>query len=43
MVLHVPRIDYFLVSEALRDRLVDAEIHTEVRGSDHCPVELRIR
>ena len=34
------RIDYFLVSEDLKDRLVDAKIHTEVLGSDHCPVEL---
>ena len=37
------RIDYFCVSESLKDRLVDAEIHTEVMGSDHCPVELDIR
>ncbi|MBP3700423.1 MAG: exodeoxyribonuclease III [Lachnospiraceae bacterium] len=37
------RIDYFVVSEALRDRLEDAKIHTEVLGSDHCPVELVIR
>lgn len=36
------RIDYFLVSEALKDRLKDAAIHTEVMGSDHCPVELDI-
>lgn len=34
------RIDYFVVSEALKDRLVDAKIHTQVLGSDHCPVEL---
>lgn len=34
------RIDYFVVSEALKDRLVDAKIHTEIFGSDHCPVEL---
>ena len=37
------RIDYFCVSEALEDRLVSAAIHTEVLGSDHCPVELVIR
>ncbi len=37
------RIDYFVVSEALKDRLVDAGIHTQVLGSDHCPVELTIR
>ena len=36
------RIDYFCVSEALKDRLQDATIHTEVFGSDHCPVELTI-
>lgn len=36
------RIDYFLVSKALEDKLVDAKIHTEVLGSDHCPVELEI-
>lgn len=37
------RIDYFCVSEALKDRLVSAAIHTEVMGSDHCPVELVLR
>ena len=36
------RIDYFICSDALRDRLKDAKIHTEVMGSDHCPVELDI-
>ncbi|MCI9067724.1 MAG: exodeoxyribonuclease III [Lachnospiraceae bacterium] len=36
------RIDYFCVSEALKDRLLGAAIHTEVTGSDHCPVELLI-
>ena len=36
------RIDYFIVSEALKDRLVSACIHPEVYGSDHCPVELVI-
>lgn len=36
------RIDYFCVSESLKDRLKDARIHTEVMGSDHCPVELLI-
>lgn len=34
------RIDYFLVSEALNGRLKGASIHTEIFGSDHCPVEL---
>ncbi len=37
------RIDYFCVSEALKDRLESVKIHTEVMGSDHCPVELVIR
>ena len=36
------RIDYFCVSESLKDRLKGAFIHTEVFGSDHCPVELDI-
>ena len=36
------RIDYFCVSECLKDRLKSASIHTEVMGSDHCPVELEI-
>lgn len=36
------RIDYFVVSKALEDRLKEAAIHTEVFGSDHCPVELDI-
>lgn len=37
------RIDYFVVSEALRDMLQDAKIHTDILGSDHCPVELDIK
>lgn len=37
------RIDYFCVSESLKERLVDAKILTEIMGSDHCPVELDIR
>jgi exodeoxyribonuclease-3 len=36
------RIDYFIVSGALKDRLKSAGIHAEVMGSDHCPVELEI-
>ena len=36
------RIDYFCVSESLKEKLVDAKIHTEIMGSDHCPVELDI-
>lgn len=34
------RIDYFCVSQSLKERLVDAVIHPQVMGSDHCPVEL---
>ncbi len=37
------RIDYFLVSDRMKDRIVDAKIHTDIFGSDHCPVELEIR
>ena len=37
------RIDYFIVSESMKDRLVSAAIHSEIYGSDHCPVELVIR
>jgi exodeoxyribonuclease-3 len=36
------RIDYFLVSENFKDRMQGAAIHTEILGSDHCPVELTI-
>ena len=36
------RIDYFVVSEKLKDRMKDAKIHTDIMGSDHCPVELDI-
>lgn len=37
------RIDYFIVSEALKDRLESADIHKDIMGSDHCPIELKIR
>ena len=36
------RIDYFVVSECLKDKLQDAKIHTQITGSDHCPVELTL-
>ena len=36
------RIDYFLMSDRLKDRLEDARIHTDILGSDHCPVELTL-
>ena len=37
------RIDYFVVSKALEERLAGAEIHCDVMGSDHCPVELELK
>ena len=37
------RIDYFIVSERLAGQLADANIHTEIFGSDHCPVELTLK
>ena len=36
------RIDYFLVSDRIKDTLTDSIIHSEITGSDHCPVELQI-
>jgi len=36
------RIDYFIVSDKLKDRIKEAKIHSEIFGSDHCPVELDI-
>lgn len=37
------RIDYFIVSESMKDRISGAEIHNEIFGSDHCPVELDLK
>ena len=37
------RIDYFIVSRKLEERMIDAKIHPDIMGSDHCPVELDIR
>lgn len=37
------RIDYFVVSNKIKDKIVEANIHNEVMGSDHCPVELLIK
>ena len=34
------RIDYFILSERIKDQITDAKIHTDIFGSDHCPVEL---
>lgn len=36
------RIDYFITSPQLKDKLKGAEIHSDIMGSDHCPVELEI-
>ena len=36
------RIDYFIISNDLKDKLIDSKIHTSIYGSDHCPVELEI-
>jgi exodeoxyribonuclease-3 len=36
------RIDYFIVSERLKDSLIDSQIHSDIMGSDHCPVVLEI-
>ena len=37
------RIDYFVTSERLRPEIEDAKIHTDIMGSDHCPVELTLK
>ena len=37
------RIDYFIVSEKLREKMIDSKIHPQIMGSDHCPVELDIK
>ena len=37
------RIDYFVVSSRINDQIADAKIHTEIMGSDHCPVELELQ
>ena len=36
------RLDYFVTSESLKDRIIDSKIHTSILGSDHCPIELNI-
>lgn len=36
------RIDYFIVSDRIKDKLIDSRIHNEIMGSDHCPVALEI-
>ena len=37
------RIDYFITSDSLRPRIASADIHTNILGSDHCPVELELQ
>lgn len=37
------RIDYFIVSDNIKDKIIEAKIHPDVMGSDHCPVELDIK
>ena len=37
------RIDYFITSNELKEKIEDAKIHTEIMGSDHCPIELDIK
>ncbi len=37
------RIDYFLISNRLADRLINAEIHPDITGSDHCPVSIELQ
>ena len=37
------RIDYFVASESLKEKLADAKIHSQIMGSDHCPVELDLK
>ncbi|GLB60661.1 exodeoxyribonuclease III [Cytobacillus sp. NCCP-133] len=36
------RIDYFIVSERIKDRMIDAQIHCNIMGSDHCPIALKL-
>ena len=36
------RIDYFITSDSIKDKIIDSKIHTDIMGSDHCPVELDI-
>ena len=36
------RIDYFLASSVLKDKVIDAEIHNDIHGSDHCPVSVSL-
>lgn len=36
------RIDYFLVSDNIKHEIIDSKIHSEIMGSDHCPIELDI-
>ena len=37
------RIDYFLVDESLSDKIANSQIHTDIMGSDHCPLSLELK
>ncbi|MEB1807321.1 MAG: exodeoxyribonuclease III [Bacillaceae bacterium] len=37
------RIDYFIISEALKEKIIDAQVHSHILGSDHCPVVLELK
>lgn len=37
------RLDYFIISEDLKEKLINSKIHTEIMGSDHCPIELLLK
>ena len=37
------RIDYFIVSEDIKEKIQEAKIHDSILGSDHCPIELKIK
>jgi len=37
------RIDYFLVDEVLKDKITESQIHTQIMGSDHCPISLELK
>ena len=37
------RIDYFIVSDTLKNNIIESKIHSQIMGSDHCPIELQIK
>lgn len=36
------RIDYFITSKSIKNKIIDSKIHDQIMGSDHCPIELDI-